>query len=617
MTPNFRYDISFLRVIAVVSVILFHYQFNFFKGGFIGVDIFFVISGYLMTAIILKGFDQKTFGLLDFYKKRVIRIFPELLVLLIVFGGIIYLFLPTQFLPYSKSSFSSSLFFSNISYYLNSGYFDQASHRNFLLHTWSLSVEWQFYMVYPLLLLLIKKFVDHRKKIFQILFLILLVISFVDMIYSQKADSSYAFYMSTTRGWEMLMGGLAFIYQKNTLKFSNRNKGVLLILAYITIGYFIVNAGSYDWPSMITLLPVSATAVIIALNYDFKVYRNQILKYTGDLSYSLYLYHWPFFVLSAFLGLHVKLSHRLVFLFISILFALTSYHLIGKRSYKNKSIFILAFAGIICVGSIIILKINPNYYYKDIGNLVASVNYKDSEETKVQYNLGTKHVTGEMKFSDYNLNQLSIPKNNKKTIVLLGDSHAGMFAKTLQNIGNDLDANIIQITTDATYPMPNSKSRYQVSEDLFNYAHYQYFPKNRESIDLVILSVHYFDHEDDILKKIKFSEDYFKKLKIPLLFIGQTDKYMNDFPTSNYVKEHYGLENTFQNQLTRKNLELNDQLKKSLGDQYIDLSKEKIQYISKENIPYIYDSHHLTYYGAECYKKLIKSHIESVFTSKK
>ena len=150
---KFRNDIGALRALAVLAVLFFHFKIPYFDGGFSGVDIFFVISGYLMTHIILKGFEDHIFSFRQFYIKRIVRIIPALLFLIIglaIIGNLILL--PNDLQQLGNNSFFSILFISNIDYYIHSGYFDLASQNNILLHTWSLSVEWQFYLLYPVLL---------------------------------------------------------------------------------------------------------------------------------------------------------------------------------------------------------------------------------------------------------------------------------------------------------------------------------------------------------------------------------------------------------------------------------------------------------------------------------
>ena len=148
---SFRQDINGLRAIAVIAVVLFHFNASWMPGGFAGVDVFFVISGFLMTGIIFRGIEQENFSILKFYVARANRIIPALAVLclvLLVFGW--FYLTPLDYKALGKHAASSVAFLSNIIYWRESGYFDAASHEKWLLHTWSLSVEWQFYILYPL-----------------------------------------------------------------------------------------------------------------------------------------------------------------------------------------------------------------------------------------------------------------------------------------------------------------------------------------------------------------------------------------------------------------------------------------------------------------------------------
>ena len=226
---NFRYDISFLRVVAVLAVVFFHFNIHGFSGGFVGVDIFFVISGYLMSQIILKDIDH--FNIVEFYKKRMVRIFPALLFMLVFFSLTIAFVLPTQFYQLQNNAFSSALFFSNIYYYLNSGYFDPASHYNFLLHTWSLSVEWQFYIIYPIFLLLTQRLYKSNIKIFKLIFISVILLSFASVLYFNSiGKNDFSFYMLLTRAWEMMIGGLALIYQQFFQKIAVKKKFLIFFI---------------------------------------------------------------------------------------------------------------------------------------------------------------------------------------------------------------------------------------------------------------------------------------------------------------------------------------------------------------------------------------------------
>ena len=238
MALKFRYDISFLRALSVLAVVFYHFNFSFFKGGFVGVDIFFVISGYLMTKIILSGFGKDNFDVLEFYKRRVVRIFPALLTMIVIFGVVVYALIPTQFILYLNSAFSSSLFFSNIYYFLNNGYFDQSSHSNFLLHTWSLSVEWQFYMILPLLLLILKKTYKNSRKTFNFIFILIAALSFISMLVHNFYSSTFSFFIFYTRAWEMMLGGLSFLYEKELQKASQKVKSLTIGICFLIIVYY-------------------------------------------------------------------------------------------------------------------------------------------------------------------------------------------------------------------------------------------------------------------------------------------------------------------------------------------------------------------------------------------
>ncbi|AWM80891.1 hypothetical protein DKL61_11340 [Gammaproteobacteria bacterium ESL0073] len=159
MEKKIRKDINGLRALAVLSVLLFHFNPSFIPGGFVGVDVFFVISGFLMTSIIFRGMESNSFNFISFLKTRAIRIIPALLVTIVItlLAGFIFIE-PLSYKIIGEHASSSLLFVSNILYWSESGYFDLDAYNKFLLHTWSLSVEWQFYIIYPLILIVLKRY---------------------------------------------------------------------------------------------------------------------------------------------------------------------------------------------------------------------------------------------------------------------------------------------------------------------------------------------------------------------------------------------------------------------------------------------------------------------------
>ena len=200
---NFRYDINGLRAIAVIAVVLFHFNPAWIKGGFAGVDVFFVISGFLMTGIIFKGLENDSFNLFKFYVDRANRIVPALVVLclvLLVFGW--FYLAPFDYKALSKHVTSSSWFISNVVFWREAGYFDAAAHEKWLLHTWSLSVEWQFYIIYPIALVVFKQLLSLKNL--KRLIILGVGIGFLFNVVATIKWPDAAYFLLPTRAWEMM-----------------------------------------------------------------------------------------------------------------------------------------------------------------------------------------------------------------------------------------------------------------------------------------------------------------------------------------------------------------------------------------------------------------------------
>lgn len=327
MNQKFRYDINGLRAYAVALVVLFHFEIFGFSGGFIGVDVFFVISGFLMTKIIVSSLAKNTFSFLQFYISRANRIIPALAALISIIGVIgWFTLLPQEFKDYAKHSLASLSFLSNIQYFRESGYFDAVSHEKLLLHTWSLSVEWQFYIILPILLFLIVKLfksINFLKFLYIIIFLISLLLS----IYFTKNYASASFYLLPTRAWEMMAGGLIFLYF-DKVNFKKNSKKILDLLGFsLIILSLILFTGKSDWPSYNALLPVIGSfLILLANNNDSPFTNNKIAQFLGNTSYSIYLWHWPLVFYLAYL----EKSNNTVFISGAIILSVV----LGWISYK-------------------------------------------------------------------------------------------------------------------------------------------------------------------------------------------------------------------------------------------------------------------------------------------
>jgi len=296
---KFRYDINALRALAVIAVVLFHYKLNFalgitnfVSGGFVGVDVFFVISGYLMTTIIMGRLTQGNFSIWKFYYDRAKRIVPGLLGLCFFLLAVGYFVLdPISYRDLASTTISALMFFSNFRLAETTGYFDQISNTNWLLHTWSLSVEWQFYLIYPIILVVLHKFERTRRLIVPILWS-LAIVSLLLCIWTTKSHPLSAFYLLPQRAWEMLGGGLVAL-QFGTGK--RKHPRLLLAIGLLCIG---ISIAFYDknmpWPYYWALLPAIGTCLVISANSaDAYAFKNAVVQTVGSWSYAIYLWHWP------------------------------------------------------------------------------------------------------------------------------------------------------------------------------------------------------------------------------------------------------------------------------------------------------------------------------------
>lgn len=295
---EFRNDINGLRAIAVVAVVLYHFGMRGITGGFVGVDIFFVLSGFLMTAIILGGLERGSFSLGQFYLSRARRILPALLAVcgaLLIFGW--WWLAPTEYTTLAKHSSAAATFISNFVFKDEEGYFDAPSQAKWLLHTWSLSVEWQFYLLYPLLLMAFRRFVSRASRRVEALLWFLTAASLIACIIVSRSDSGFAFYLLPTRAWEMLIGGLAWRYgPRLNLSTRQRQCGTVAGLLFIALSILLFTP-QLRWPGFYALLPtMGAVLIILAQPPRQWLLSHPVAQALGRWSYSIYLWHWPLVV---------------------------------------------------------------------------------------------------------------------------------------------------------------------------------------------------------------------------------------------------------------------------------------------------------------------------------
>lgn len=480
--PKYRPDIDGLRAIAVLSVIGYHLFPSAIAAGFIGVDIFFVISGYLISSIILSSLNKSRFSLFEFYIKRVKRIFPALFLVLLVsmVYGWFKLF-PSEYVLLGKHVSAGSAFISNIIFWRESGYFDTASELKPMLHLWSLGIEEQFYIVWPLLLLLAFKL--GKRLIFPALLLILSS-SFLLNVGFVADKPTATFFLPGTRFWELSIGALLayiavfkggvaslmgrFLKVQDQHVFQLKCTEVMSWLgAFLLITAFLLINNKSAFPGWLALLPTLGAFLMIAAGghtwFNRNVLAARLLAAIGLISYPLYLWHWPLLSFSRIEFGEISQLARVTIVLASILLAWATYKWLERplRSSNGAlvpALLVILVAAIGCFGLLVFKGGVTND-----ANDVRSNFVREFENSEPQYRYLTSHHLFEAYRSDCDF--LDVIKKEakptiatscyipiaKKSIFIWGDSHAQQLnyglLKTLPS-----DVSILQVATSGCNP---------------------------------------------------------------------------------------------------------------------------------------------------------------------
>jgi peptidoglycan/LPS O-acetylase OafA/YrhL len=426
---QYRPEIDGLRALAVIPVILFHAGFEIFSGGFVGVDIFFVISGYLITSIIVAELNAGQFSLVNFYERRARRILPALFfVMLACLPFAWYWLIPEDMKAFSKSLAAVSLFASNILFWKTSGYFDTATELKPLLHTWSLAVEEQYYLFFPLLLMLLWRF--QRFWIVSALSFLFLVSLFLAQ-WGATAAPSAAFYLLPTRGWELLVGAFIALYfskQHDALSTQFWHQlGSVCGAVLIFYAVFVFDEKT-PFPSFYTLIPVIGTALIVLSanknTFVGKLLGSRVLVGIGLISYSAYLWHQPLFAFTRY-KIFDEPSKWLMtaMVALSIALAYVTWRYVetpfrNKQGFSRKSIFTFSLAGslfFILIGGV--GSVTQGFKDRGMAQKFTALEY----DTK---KLGYKLCDSPALINGDPLNYCFVTNQGPVNAVIIGDSHA-------------------------------------------------------------------------------------------------------------------------------------------------------------------------------------------------
>lgn len=480
--PKYRPDIDGLRAIAILLVVSFHAFPTLIKGGFAGVDVFFVISGFLISTIIFESLDSNSFSFSEFYIRRVKRIFPALLIVLtscFVVGW--FTLLADEYKQLGKHVASGAGFISNFTLWNESGYFDNAAEKKPLLHLWSLGIEEQFYIVWPLLM-----WAAWKKKFNACTIVVIVAVtSFFYNVKNIGVDAVSTFYSPQTRFWELLIGSFIAwlgLYQKDYLvggkrKINNvletlvyaksykpetstlHNLQALLGLSLLIISVILITKEQL-FPGWWALLPTLGTALLISAGTSAWVNRNilanRLLIWFGLISFPLYLWHWPLLVFARIIkGDTPTSSETAGVVALSITLAWLTYKFIEKPirfggSSKVKPFILLIAMFVIGVVGFSIYSLNGlSFRFPKIIQELTQFSYTYGED----FREGTCFLRPEQESKEFNSCVTPVDPN-KKTILLWGDSHAAHLYRGYQQ-RFDSEFNLIQRTASSCPPILN------------------------------------------------------------------------------------------------------------------------------------------------------------------
>ena len=433
---RYRADIDGLRAIAVISVILFHLGIiTYFPGGFVGVDVFFVISGYLITKIIVREQDSGTYSTLQFYARRIKRIFPALFFVMAV--SLVWCFaqmFPIRSADQVRSFLAALVFVSNILFFFKADYFDASIHNDLMLHTWSLSVEEQFYIVFPIAMLALRRLTDlnRNRVVVGTAILSLLACGLLTSAYP-----SATFYLMPFRAWELLLGSIVALNIVPPISLASVRQGVALAGLAAIGGTVLFVDESFQFPGFIAALPVVGAAALIhtGARGEASTLVNRLLalppmRFLGLISYSLYLWHWPIII---FVSNEIVMRgvQKLAVLGACILVATFSWYFIerpfrrpvGERTEQARVLWWgLAGSGAVAALAAVVPIAGEAYWHppaaanRALASLSAPVaGYMRKE---------TCFITGSSDVASYHADTCLRRDSARPTVLIIGDSHA-------------------------------------------------------------------------------------------------------------------------------------------------------------------------------------------------
>jgi peptidoglycan/LPS O-acetylase OafA/YrhL len=493
---KYRPDIDGLRAVAVLPVLFYHLGISLMPGGFVGVDVFFVISGYLITSLISAEIHQGTYSITNFYVRRARRIFPALFFMCAVTALFVLLFcLPSDARRFSSALAAATLFGSNIYFYLTADYFAAAAETQPLLHTWSLAVEEQFYIFFPLILLVVRRYFGRQERLIMVA---LALLSLGISIWLVRTDQPGAFYLLHSRAWELLLGGLLALGVFPAIR-SRLLAGALGLIGLALIaGSVLLYRENMAFPGLAALAPCIGAALLIHTGKDASLLTARALslwpvRFVGLISYSLYLWHWPVAVISRYVAFwngwdpDLKL-HKLAVLALSFAAAILSWHFVERpfrqQPYRLGSAAILsasaATMAFLVVAAGVAYPLSQRFWQmpQSAERVLATLDYRPTNAKRSCF-LGPK--TNDFRY--FNRAGCLGMSDTKKNWLLIGDSQAADLWAGLSGVNPEI--NLMQGTASGCKPLLDLKGERRCT-DLMRFLFADFIPKHR--FDVILLS---------------------------------------------------------------------------------------------------------------------------------
>jgi peptidoglycan/LPS O-acetylase OafA/YrhL len=537
---KYRADIDGLRAVAVVSVVVYHLGMPL-HGGYVGVDIFFTISGFLIGSIILRGTSDRRFSFAGFYERRIRRLFPALFVVLIVSAILAFKYLlPVELVAFSESLAAVSLSLSNVFFWLQSGYFEAQANETPLLHTWTLAVEEQFYIFLPVLLVLLHRLAPRR---ISLVIYFCAATSFLISVYGAFRFPSATFYLPHTRAWELLLGTILALDSCPTIRTPIMRQVAGIMGIFLIAGAVIFYTSSTPFPGLAAVPPCLGAALIISAgasgpNLVGRFLSLKPIVFIGLISYSLYLWHWPLIVFSklgfsVLSGLDRHQSQALMFV-VSLSLATLSWRFVelpfrsGALHVTRSALFrvtAIATVAVIAGSAALVASQGLPSRFTQQAEAVAVYLDRDPIDSRDHYRNGICFIFAESAtLQDYSVHTCLPDSDKRMRFLVLGDSHAAsMWWGFDQSLA---DVNVMQATAAGCKPVLNQRPRQRAGcTQIMNYALKEYLPSH--SVDAVLIEAHW---EQSDFAGIGETIDWLHQKGIPTILIGPIVQYDSPLP---------------------------------------------------------------------------------------